>query len=47
MAVGKNILEIIKEERPRLFGHLKRMIGNRLSANFRMGTRRKTKKAKT
>jgi hypothetical protein len=30
MSVGKNILEAIEEKRLRLFGHLKRMPGNRL-----------------
>jgi hypothetical protein len=30
MEVGKNISEVIEEKRLRLFGHVKRMPGNRL-----------------
>ena len=30
MVVGKNILEVTEEKRLRLFGHIKRMPGNRL-----------------
>jgi hypothetical protein len=30
MEVGKNILEVIEENRLRWFGHVKRMPGNRL-----------------
>jgi hypothetical protein len=30
MEVGKNILEVIEEKRLRRFGHVKRMLGNRL-----------------
>jgi hypothetical protein len=47
MEVGKNILEVIEEKRLRLFGHVKRMPGNRLQPKILEwepdGTRRRGK----
>jgi hypothetical protein len=34
MEVGKNIVEVIDEKRPRWFGHVERMPGNRLPLNI-------------
>jgi hypothetical protein len=45
--VGKNILEVIEEKRLRWFRHVKRMLGNIATENFRMGTRGNAKKGKS